>query len=114
MFKAIGWVLKLTVFAALVLVLGNYFKWGGKTVSDQVKTQMAKAESLEVPSAVAHVQGWASGLISDAGQGSRKNGSVLRKVEKEQRPEEGTDIPSSERQKLKTLIRDLNTSYGRD
>jgi hypothetical protein len=110
MFKAIGWLLKLTIFAALVLVLGNYFKWGGKTVSDQVKTQMAKAQSLEVPTAV---QGWASELISDTGQGSRK-GPVLRKAEKEQRPEEGTDIPSSERQKLKTLIRDLNTSYGRN
>ncbi len=112
MFKAIGWLIKLSLFTTLVLVLGNYFKWGGKTVSDQVKTQMSKAESLELPSIPPSVRGWTRSLVGDAKRGAKS--SKPRPIENELRPEDGTEIPSSERQKLKTLIRDLNTSYGRD
>ena len=111
MFRAIGWLIKVSIFAAVILVLGNYFKWGGRTVSDQVKTQMAKAETLEVPDTV---RGWTRGILGDARRGARISNTLLRPRTIEQRPEEGTEIPSSERQKLKALIRDLNTSYGRD
>lgn len=99
MLKILGWILKLGAFAALVLVMGSLIKWNGKTISDQLKTQLSSAERSET---VSHVKGWAGGLIKDSGKAPH---SVRRPS---RNPDSSEDIPSSERQKLRQLIRELN------
>jgi len=44
MLKLIGWVIKTTIFAAVILVLGNWIHWKGTTLSDHIKTQMAQVD----------------------------------------------------------------------
>src|SRR5690349_19612440 len=44
MFKLLFKGLFLAAFVTVVLVAGNLIEWEGKTVSDQVRTQMAKVE----------------------------------------------------------------------
>jgi hypothetical protein len=125
MLKAIGWVIKSAIFAVVVLILGNYLRVGGKTVSDQVRTQMSHAESASssLGGAVTHVRGWADKLTGDAKKGAvrapRSVGGPVSQApvvsrtamnEKEDGTPSSEEIPSSERQKLKALIRDLNTA----
>lgn len=47
MFKLLFKGFWLVVFVAIVLVAGNLISWEGKTVSDQVRTQMAKVERTD-------------------------------------------------------------------
>lgn len=113
MLKIIGWILKLTVFAALILVLGNWFHWGGKTISDQVKTQMSHAENLGI---VENVKGWATRITSPKNEIKKSNrpqapGESSRSTVKEKEKNKTTqEILPSERQKLRALIRELNSS----
>jgi len=108
MLRLIGWTLKVTAFAVLVLVLANWIRWDGKTISDQVRTQMSHAEDLSI---LETIKGWAEKLTLDARKGStRKRSSGTSAAMKGSREEAGNDIPSSERQKLRALIRELNSS----
>ncbi len=152
MLRAIGFMIKVTVFAVLVLIAGNWFKWGGKTISDQVRTQLSHAERSDV---AAQVKSWTKKMTDDARSGASKgprskaqpgvhtgagNGSANsnsdRLSETATHPIEGVEVaqheggkaaggtqatnapqvdqvPSSERQKLKALIRELNSSSGK-
>src|SRR6185312_9150448 len=98
MLKALGWTLKIAMFAALVLVLGNYIHVGGRTVSDQVRTGLAHAERSDLAS---DVKDWATRLTKDARKGASRHAREA-------------EIPSSEKQKLRDLIRELNSSRGHD
>ena len=131
MFKAIGWILKIGFFSLLVLVAGNMVHWRGRTISDQIKTQLSHAE--RAPWA-GQVRSWTSDVTNDARKGlhkrirafhptsalyhSAERGAATERretvAEKETRPDEGPmeRIPSSERQKLRALIRELNSSYN--
>ncbi len=40
MLKLIWMIVKILLFSLIVLVLGNWLTWDGKSLSDQVKTQM--------------------------------------------------------------------------
>lgn len=44
MLKLLVGFLKYTVFALVIIILANWFKWDGKTISDQVKVQMSQAQ----------------------------------------------------------------------
>ena len=44
MLKLIGWVLKASFFAVIILVSAHYITWDGKTVSDQVRSTLSSAE----------------------------------------------------------------------
>ncbi|MGZ3699951.1 MAG: hypothetical protein ACXVCH_17800 [Bdellovibrionota bacterium] len=96
MLKAIGWAVKVAVFAAVVLVLGNRIRIGSKTVSDQVRTGLAHAERSEI---AGDMRDWATKLTQDARRGLQKKSLAPRE-----------EIPSSERQKLRALIQELNSS----
>lgn len=102
MLKLIGLVLKLALFSFFVLVLGNWVRWDGKTISDQVKLRMSHADEYEI---IGSVKTWADQLTQDAKQGFHK------KIDRVAAQEE---ISPSERQKLKALIRELNSSHKRD
>jgi hypothetical protein len=135
MFKAIGWLIKLTIFTGIILVLGNMLHWKGHTVSDQVKTSLASAQTAET---IDDIKTWANHITSTPGsshaithlknakkralpQESPRNSihhaNVTANVATDpqaamQQPEAQAqeEIPSSERQKLRALIREINTS----
>jgi len=94
MLKALAWVIKTSAFALVVLVLANYIRMGNKTVSDQVRMELSHAESAAgrtwVHSAERRVQ-------------AHKRHALKMMSE---------EIPSSERQKLRALMRELNSSRG--
>ncbi|MCM2278405.1 MAG: hypothetical protein NDJ89_10050 [Oligoflexia bacterium] len=96
MFKFIGLLFKGAIFALIVLALGHKLHWGERTISDQVKVQLSHAERSEI---AGKVRGWA--------------GEVSREVQEKSaklKPAADELIPATERQKLKALIRELNSS----
>jgi hypothetical protein len=62
MLKAIGWLVKASAFAVIVLIIGNYLRIGNKTVSDQVKTQLSHAEQWDASGVTNEVKDWPSTL----------------------------------------------------
>lgn len=96
MLKLVSTVLKITLFAAAVLVAGQIIHWDGRTLSDQVRIGMAHAERGE---AFHRAQRWAKELQKDASKG------IGKKLEEKPVQE---SIGSSERQRLKELINELN------
>jgi hypothetical protein len=138
MFKAIGWLIKLSIFAGIILVLGNMLHWRGRTVSDQVKTSLAAAQQSET---LDDIKTWANHMTS-APATPGHSATHLKSAKKRALPQENPhhfinsavhpvmtstaatqptaetedaraqqeEIPSSERQKLRALIRELNTS----
>lgn len=98
MLKIVGFFFKMTIFSILVLVLGNSLHWGGRTISDQVRTTMAHAEHSDL---FGIVRNWAEKITHDARQGYQNK--VNHSLSQE-------EIPASEKQKLKALIRELNGS----
>ncbi|MCC7441643.1 MAG: hypothetical protein IT285_08420 [Bdellovibrionales bacterium] len=80
MLKAVWTLLKVAAFALIVLAVGHWLRWDGRTVSDHVKSGMAAAErelSGDTPAA--------KGLKS------------------------AEELLTTERQKLRDLIRELNS-----
>jgi hypothetical protein len=130
MFKAIGWLIKLTVFAGIILILGNMVHWRGHTVSDQVKTSLASAQTAET---LDDIKTWANHVTSTPANTRSANHKNAKKralplesphnsyhpvVAAEPQPATQAEaptqeeIPSSERQKLRALIREINTSQN--
>lgn len=133
MIHAIGWLIKTAFFAAFILVLGNWVHWGGRTVSEQVKNEMKQVErsriGADVADQVERLEGWtknAKGAITThVSQGiSPQVSQHLKKppmkatsvpstptsVSPSASVGDGDKIPPSERQKLRALIQELNTS----
>lgn len=108
MFKALGLCIKLVIFSILVLILGNWLHWDGKTISDQVKLKMAHAERVGI---VDTMRDWAEKVTHDAKKGFQKKTGRSSSTTPSEAQEE---ITSSERQKLKALIRELNSSHGKN
>ena len=121
MFKLLGLTIKVLIFSLIVLVLANWAQWRGRTISDQVKTQLAHAERSRLAGQVGEkVKGWAelasesahagvTGLRERAERkwnGQEAGAPAAASDEDEPAPER---IPASEKQKLKALIRELNT-----
>lgn len=107
MLKLMGWMMKCTILSIVVLVLGNWVQWDGKTVSDQIKTQLSHAEKSEWAGDVRH---WASQVTQDARVGIQKKSSYVTRSTHSNDEE----ITASERQKLRSLIRELNQPHGRN
>ena len=132
MIKLFGNLIKFAIFSIAVLILGNYVRWDGKTVSDQIQTRVSHAENSDM---AAKIKIWSKELIEDAKKApthstsqvySKKQSravtatagasthaasttsSVSQAVSNEiQNPSE--EIPPTERQKLRALIRELNS-----
>jgi hypothetical protein len=101
MLKALGYLFKIALFSIFILILGNAVHWEGRTISDQVKLRMSHAERSQV---YGSVRNWAEKLTLDAKKGAaRKADQVI-----------DEEIPHSERQKLRALIRELNNSHKAD
>ena len=92
MLKLIGSVIKISLFAGLVLVLGNWIRIGNKTVSDQIKTQLSHAE---ISTPVNQAREWASQITNSSRTAPRPAAPAKAKAEK---------ISESERKELRSLI----------
>jgi hypothetical protein len=64
LFTLLGWIIKASLFAAVILVLGNVLHIGGRTVSDQVRTSLSHAEQLAPANTIDQVKSW-TGDIAD-------------------------------------------------
>lgn len=108
MLNALGWIIKVCIFSIVVLILGNSIHWGKKTISDEIKIQMAHAQESSSFKSFKH---WSETLLEDAKEGAKKkwNSLTLKNTQTEtQGLSEEDEIPSSEKQKLQTLIQELN------
>lgn len=113
MFRLIGFLLKAAFVTALILVLGQVVRWEGRTISDQIKTRLAKAEESPL---VEKVSGWAESWVTERKTAARRapqlgekpRPAVADRPIAATDPGDGGEIPSSERQKLRELIRELN------
>src|SRR5262245_40182579 len=131
MLKLIGWTIKLTVFAVIVLVLGNWLQIDGKSISDQVKSHMSHAQR-QAPHLKHSLHQKLTEKIESAREWSESNGvptmearndslshsapapaATMSKVSsrnpsaKKQKAAQDEEIPPTERQKLRALIREL-------
>ncbi len=97
MFKLIGWCLKACFFAAIVLVASHYVTWGGRTVSDQVRSSLSSAERSQ-PLKAAKKKSRA--LLEDAKEAASNVG-----IRGDQSGAKGTrKIPQADRERLQAVI----------
>lgn len=106
MFKLLGWMVKVTLFAAAVLILGNIVRIKGRTLSDQVRTEMAHAEKSEIATRARKLAGQITEDAREGYSGRIKAGAAPAKER------DAEEFFSSERQKLKALIQELNRTTG--
>jgi hypothetical protein len=162
MLNAMLSIFKLAIFSVFVIILANWVKWDGRTLSEHVSRGIHHAETSETAATVSHsvsgavgsvtgtVKQWTrkftQGEVGEARKESRQHRTHARastsptavKVAansendsngnentdrapstaaapvRDARSDESDQIPSSERQKLRALIRELNSSHGRD
>ena len=113
MLKLFFGTLKLAALAVVILVLGNWIRWDGKTVSDHVRSQMSHAEKADL---TGKVKEWADEAVE---KGKRAvTGARAEEKPRQDKPraqarnggkKRSEDIFQSERQKLRDLIRELNS-----
>ena len=143
MLKAIGFVIKLCIFSVFTLVIGNWITWNGETLSERVQTQVSRMEGSDMADHVRGwtrklTDDARSGFGKKLGLGNGHNVSTApssssssKRITAAAKNDEVTDrtetasaapthsrsdekMPSSERQKLRALIRELNSSHGKD
>jgi hypothetical protein len=123
MLKLLGFIVKVALFSLVVLIIGNWARWDGKTISDQVKTQLSAAQRLEIAEQIKEITKKVTGDAKKGLQKIKTNGgrSSLPSSAKEEKtalarstgipsPDTEEPISASERQKLRALIRELNHS----
>jgi septum formation inhibitor MinC len=152
MLNAIGFVIKLFIFSALILVGGNWLSWEGRSLNSHLQTQLHHMDRSDL---VSQVRDWTHRITDDARQGFEKKNAhrthshavvgknnsrlvatksemqsdaessdttetassapapVSTRAHAELQASAGEQIPSSERQKLRALIRELNSSQDK-
>lgn len=108
MFRALRFTFKVILFSAVVMVIGNLVEWKGKTVSDRIKTHLSQARQSPV---IHQVKDWGEDL-ADRAKEKVNSISLKNRVGTGSMGESESHIPSSEREKLRSLIRELNKSHG--
>ncbi len=109
MLKLLGFIIKISVFSLVVIALSHLVQLRGRTVSDQVKIQMAQAEKAEITRSVKKfatesVPSAVTQMVKDSKQGAARVSNLV----KDQVVGERLDL--TEREKVKNLIRELNSS----
>lgn len=136
MLRLVGLTLKLAIFSLAVLLAGQWIRWDGQTLSEHVLTQLHRAESSSTADSLRELT---RSLTQDAKNGFQKkqqapsrgrvsaaahaNASMSAPTDLTDRAatqsaavtrapstSDGEKIPPSERQKLRALIRELNSS----
>jgi hypothetical protein len=104
-FKLVGFAFKFFVLGLVVLIIGNWLTWRGATISDQVKTQMAKAERS---SAVRSAKPWFENLKKSVLPGGAEKPSAAdkKRTDKvEAYPATEDHIDDSEKAALRSMLR---------
>lgn len=113
MIRAIGFVLKLSLFAIAVLVLGNWIRWDGRTISDQVRLKMSSA-TRDVPAGVSKLKNWGDKVSTGIAGGGSAGGKSKRTTSNPHSTpasiaRTSDRISPAERDKLRSLIQELNS-----
>lgn len=103
MIRAIGFLIKTCFFSVVILILGNWLKIGDRTISDQIKTQIAHAEQWKI---AGKIRGWT--MRFDPEHLGRQRKIKLEEAVTGSDDHSSERISPSERQKLKNLILELN------
>jgi hypothetical protein len=75
MMKVLGWILKATLFTAVVLIASHLITWNGKSVSDQVRSGISSAErAVPAGAALKTVKKKSRALVEDAREAAAKVG----------------------------------------
>lgn len=110
MIHLISTLFKTLFFAGIVLILGSLIKWDGRTISDQVKTGVAKAERSPW---LKKTQNWVIEQKKDWLEPSQRK--PLQRNKNNTAQSQRWDGPNEqhptyrEREKLRSLIQELNT-----
>lgn len=63
MLKFLGFLLKASVVALLIVLVGNWLRWDGKPVNDQIRTHLSHAETSEVFHGIQNkAKSWSKGI----------------------------------------------------
>jgi hypothetical protein len=126
MLKLLGFLAKTAVFSLLVLALGSWVRWDGRTISDRMKTQINQAERSnaadEIRAWTHHLGRRAQDTLRDgfgravprrwrssrAASPAYTDRIETRASAENTAPPPSEQIAPTERQKLRALIRDLN------
>ena len=101
MFKTIGAMIKFGLFALVIVIISHMIHWDGETLSDQVKSSMAKAERTSLYQDVTHKSSEIVESIKDQVLPTKTRKNISKKSKK---LDEFTD---REKLKLREIIRDL-------
>ncbi len=103
MIKAVWFIFKFSLLTIVILLVGSHVTWKGKTISDQVKSQVASAKKSTWGK---EISAWTGSMIQDAEKTIRTHTGT----DKNSKRSHKTNIAQSEREKLKKLIEDLNNN----
>lgn len=106
MLKFLGWMIKVSLALALVLFGAHFLKWDGITISDQIRTHLSHAETPDLVGTAKH---WVKRSTASVTKKTRQISTSA--PDSEQKDSERDEISATERQRLRNLIQDLNTSH---
>ncbi len=104
MLSLIKFIVKWSLISFIILTLGNWAQWNGRSFSEIVRLTMAPIEKSNF---ITDAQQWVKSLTRDARKGFQ-NRLEIPSLSQAKTPIEES-LPS-ERQRLKTLIRELSSS----
>jgi len=109
MLKLLGFLIKATLFSAVVLIAGNLIHVGDRTVSEHVNSMVTSVTNAGIPG---KLQEWANSQpaiptdrVDHARRAPSRNLSASAKSESNSG---GDEITPTERKKLKALIEEMN------
>ncbi len=111
MIRLIFFTIKTTLYSALILVLGHLIQWNGLTLSNHVENQMYNAESGKF---IRKFKRWSNQFIHQWETSKNKTNKKTTKSQEAHSDSITTSqsnhesISKSERQKLRSLIQDIN------
>ena len=104
MLSLLKFLIKWFLITFVILTLGNWIRWNGESLSDRARSVMAPYEKSHL---LDDAKKWAKGLTQDAKQGVQAKWSSPWISQTHSKPEGSNP---SERQKLRTLIRELSST----
>lgn len=103
MFKVLGWIIKASLFTAIILVASHLVRWNGRTVSDQVRSTLSSAER-SAPLKTARKK--SEVLLEDAKDAAERALKAARSTTSEK-----AEIPEQDKEELQALIDDEKKSF---
>lgn len=116
MLSLLKWFLKTTIFTFVVLIAAQLIRWNGKTLSQHIHAGLNQSQK---PGGIIHTSStWSGRLVKDAQQSmgmqstapTATNDQIKSSAASAQKAKSTPpEIAESERDKLRSLIKELNT-----